>query len=190
MSKFVQTGAALGLLALVACGPSFSSDRDPSIPIPASATWTWAGGHPDAAANDQAGASDITHRRIQVAIERELAEKGYRKVADAAEANFVVRYGLALKVSTEYQTTSVATGGYGGYGWGYGYGYGGASMSTTRPVEIREGAFRLELRSRATDQTAWWGMIQDVVGDTPPNEERIGQVVKATLKEMPVSKAN
>ena len=190
MSKLVQTGAALSLLALAACGPSFSSDRDPSIPIPAAATWTWAGGAPDAATNDQAGASDITHRRIQVAMEREMAAKGYRKVADPAEAVFVVRYGLALKISTEYQTTSTGMAGYGGYGWGYGYGYGGVSMSTTRPVEIREGAFRVELRSRATDQTAWWGMIQDAVADRPPTEERIGQVVAATMREMPTSTAN
>jgi hypothetical protein len=188
MSKLNQIGAALGLVTLVACGPSFTSDRDPSIPIPAAATWTWAGGAPDAATNDQAGASDITHRRIQVAMEREMAAKGYRKVADPAEANFVVRYGLALKVSTEYQTTSTGAAGYGGYGWGYGYGYGGVSMSTTRPVEIREGAFRVELRSRATDQTAWWGMIQDVVADQPPTEERIGTIVTATMREMPVSK--
>lgn len=188
MSKLVQAGAALGLLALAACGPSLSSDRDPSIPIPAQATWTWAGGHPDAATNDQAGASDITHRRIQVAVEKEMEGKGYRKVADPAEATFVVRYALALKVSTEYQTTSTGAAGYGGYGWGWGYGYGGVSMSTTRPVEIREGAFRVELRSRATDQTAWWGMIQDVVADRPPTEERIGQVVAMTMKGMPASK--
>lgn len=188
MSKIHQIGAALVLAGLVACGPSLSSDRDPAIPIPASATWTWAGGAPDAAANDQAGASDITHRRIQVAMEREMAAKGYRKVADAAEANFVVRYALALKVSTEYQTTTTGAGGYGGYGWGWGYGYGGVAMSTTRPVEIREGAFRVELRSRATDQTAWWGMIQDAVGTSTPTEERIGQVVAMTMREMPVSR--
>jgi hypothetical protein len=179
--------AALGLATLVACGPSFSSDRDPSIPIPAQATWTWAGGAPDAAANDQAGASDITHRRIQMAMEREMGAKGYQKVNDPAQATFLLRYGLALKTSTEYQTTSVGVP-VGGYGWGWGYGYGGVSSSTTRPVEIREGAFRVELRSRATNQTAWWGMIQDVIGDQPPSEEAVSRVVAATMKEMPHSK--
>ncbi len=187
MSKFTHLGAAVGLATLIACGPSLSSDRDPSIPIPAAATWTWAGGAPDAAANDQAGASDITHRRIQMSMEKEMAAKGYTKVADQAQAAFVLRYGLALKTSTEYQTTSVGVP-TGGYGWGWGYGYGGVSMSSTRPVEIKEGAFRVELRSRATNQTAWWGMIQDVVGDQPPTEERIGQVVALTMKGMPQSK--
>jgi hypothetical protein len=187
MSKITQFGAAFGLFTLVACGPSFTSDRDPTIPIPAAATWTWAGGAPDAAANDQAGASDITHRRIQMAMESEMGEKGYRKVNDPAEANFLLRYGLALKTSTEYQTTSVGVP-VGGYGWGWGYGYGGVSSSTTRPVEIREGAFRVELRSRATNQTAWWGMIQDVIGNSAPTEEAVKRVVKATMKEMPQSK--
>lgn len=187
MLKLTHLGAAAVLGTLLACGPSLSSDRDPSIPIPAQATWTWAGGHPDAAANDQAGASDITHRRIQMAMEKEMEGKGYVKVADQAQAAFVLRYGLALKTSTEYQTTSVGVPA-GGYGWGWGYGYGGVSSSTTRPVEIREGAFRVELRSRATNQTAWWGMIQDVIGDQPPTEEAINRVVGVTMKEMPLSK--
>lgn len=187
MRTIKHLGTALGLAALVACGPTMSGDRDPSIPIPAQATWAWAGGAPDAAANDQAGASDITHRRIQMAMETEMEGKGYRKVNDPAQATFLLRYGLALKTSTEYQTTSVGVP-VGGYGWGWGYGYGGVSSSTTRPVEIREGAFRVELRSRATNQTAWWGMMQDVIGSTPPTEEAVKRVVAATMKEMPQSK--
>ncbi len=140
--RLAATGA--GLLIAVGCGPTISSDRDSTIPIPAGATVEFDGGAVEGANQlSPAVANDIIHRRIQLAIMQQLQQKGYKIVDSSEVATFRVQYFVGVKHSTDYVTTTTGYAapyyspwGY-GYGWGYGPGYGGwggTAVTTTQPV--------------------------------------------------------
>lgn len=188
-TRLLGWGAAL----LVGCaGPSISSDHDPSIVVPVGSTYTFLGGTQtnegaqDAA--DPANKNEFVHQRIQNAIRDQLKAKGFKDTADSASARFLVRYFLNLRTSTSYVTSS--TGMYGPYyGWGWGYGYSGG-ISTTTPVQFKEGGLLIDLVERSTGKLAWRGKVEGDAPDHPPSQAEVSQIVgevMATLKPTPGS---
>jgi hypothetical protein len=152
--------AALMAVALAACGPSIQFDRDETVPIPAGATYAYPPEEQDGHEVDPTTANTIVQGRIQRAIDAELAKKGYRKVVDIAQAEFVVRYFWNVHKDTELVTTTTPVmSPYMGWGWGAGYGwgwgYGGGFATTTAPVTITEGTFILDLVDKDTRKLAW-----------------------------------
>jgi hypothetical protein len=189
LSRHLIAWAAVTALAAGCAGPSISSDSDPSVPVPMGATYAFLGGTqtsegPEAQGGDK---NEFIHQRIQNSIRGQLKAKGFQQTDDSASARFFVRYYLNLKTSTSYVTTS--TGGMYGpyYGWGWGYGYGGG-ISTTRPVQFKEGGLLIDLVERATGKLAWRGTIEGDVPDHPPSQEDVDRAVgevMASLKPTP-----
>ncbi len=113
--------AAAGAALLAACASGIHSERDESIPVPHGATWAWGrtGNLPDTGRYIRRGpqetADPIVQQRFRRAIEAAMEARGLRLVADSAQPDFVLIYGL--------EDT------YGGEGRGDGYGYGPASTS-------------------------------------------------------------
>jgi hypothetical protein len=167
---------ALSALAIAAaCGPSISSDRDASIPIPVGATFALVGGANVGEERDATLQSQITHQKIQSAIKAEMTSKGFKE-APEGQAAFKVRYFISVQTSTSYVTT-------GGYGYGYGWGWGGG-MSTTMPVTSKEGGAVIDLLTMS-DKLAWRGIMKGTAGDKAPSQEKVDHAVKtimATLK--------
>jgi Domain of unknown function (DUF4136) len=169
--------ALLAIPALLALGcaslPNIQTNRDPTVPLPASPTWAW--GTRDTISHyelDPQAQNPILHQRVQVAIERTLANKGWKQVAPAA-AHLIVTYHIGLKRTTQLETSTTAMGGYGGYygGWygGYGWGYYGAPTyvtSTTTPVDYKQGGVLVYVRDRASGKVAWSGLYTKDVHDT------------------------
>ncbi|MFI5211169.1 MAG: DUF4136 domain-containing protein, partial [Gemmatimonadales bacterium] len=122
-------GAACAALVVLAagCGPTISSDRDQSLPIPAGATYVWHGGGDLSQQQvDPNIQNDIVQQRILNAINAQMKAKGFVLTTDSAGAYFAVRYYMALQQSTQMVTTTTGVGYYGGgYYGGYGYGWGG-----------------------------------------------------------------
>lgn len=179
---------------LAACGPSIQFDRDESVPIPAGATYAY----PPADAHDEQGAIDpresntIVQGRIQRAIDGELARKGYKRVYDLDQAEYIIRYYYNVARSTEMVTTAVPMMGmspYMGWGWGMGYGWGwgwGGGMSmTTAPVTITEGTFILDLVSKDTRKLAWRATWQGEPKGRAPTQEELNDGAADLLAKVP-----
>jgi hypothetical protein len=122
--RITLTGA--GLVSLVSCGPTIRSDRDESIPVPQGATWAWATADTlTRAARGPSPVSEIVRQRFQRAIEATMLAKGYRQVADASQADFVLsaRFGEPAEGAPARRTAAVAVGFSTGWGyrpWGFG----------------------------------------------------------------------
>ncbi|MBP2648623.1 MAG: hypothetical protein H6Q77_2247 [Gemmatimonadetes bacterium] len=189
--RFRLLATAAGILAVAACGPTISSDRDPTIPIPAGATAEFEGGTVEGPQQvDPATRNDIVHRRIQLAIVQQLQEKGYKVVDSTQEATFRVRYFVGIKKSTEYVTTTTGVAyspwGYGyGYGWGYGgYGYGGG-ITTTQPVTTTDVSFVVDLVDEKTGNTAWRGIWQGTPGAKAPSQDQVNTTMAKIFSTAP-----
>jgi hypothetical protein len=191
--RLAATGA--GLLIAVGCGPTISSDRDSTIPIPAGATVEFDGGAVEGANQlNPAVANDIIHRRIQLAIMQQLQQKGYKIVDSSEVATFRVQYFVGVKHSTDYVTTTTgySTPYYGpwgyGYGWGYGPGYGGwggTAVTTTQPVTTTNASFVADLVEEKSGHTAWQGIWQGQPGPNPPSQEQINTAMAKVFKTLP-----
>ena len=176
--------AGLTLVA-AACGPTITSDRDESIPMAQGATYVWAGGETVGQQVDPTVQNDIVHQRIQTSINKEMQEKGFRRIDNVDEADFYVRYYLSLKRETSY--VSSTTGMYGGYGWGWGYGYGGG-VTTTTPIETTQGGLVVDVVERKTNKLAWRGMIKGEAPDHPPSQREVDDAMGRIMKSLPVVK--
>ncbi len=160
--------AAVAAVALAACGPSIEFDRDDSVPIPAGATYAYPPeDHSNDPQADPAQSNTIVQGRVQRAIDAQLAKKGYKRVFDFDQAEFVVRYFWNVRRDTQMVTQTVPMGGPmmmgpgmgmpmgWGMGYGWGWGWGGGMATTMAPVTITEGTFILDLVDKDTRKLAW-----------------------------------
>jgi len=160
--RLLTLSAALGLGA---CGPTITSDRDVNIPFPAGSTVAFFGTFSEGTATiDPAVGNDIVHRRIEASIAAQLTSRGFKLVTDPEQADFLVRYFVAVRRSTNMVTTTTSTGvmmgpsSAWGPGWGHGWGRGWQTgVSTTRPVTSTNASFDVDLVQRSTGNTAWRG---------------------------------
>jgi hypothetical protein len=189
-------GAAWAALVVLAagCGPTITSDRDQSVPIPQGATYIWHGGADLSQQQvDPNIQNDIVHQRIQNAINAQLKAKGFVQTTDSATAYFAVRYYIALQKSTQLVTTTTGVG-YGGYygGYGYGWGYGGygGGISTTTPVTSTDGGVVIDLLQNSTGKLVWRGQVTGQVGDHAPSEQRVNQVTAEVMASLKADKSS
>ena len=181
------TAIAMGGL-LVAAGCSslkVNVIRDHAITIPLGSTWAWspapAEKKPDEL--DPRVNNSIIHDRVQRAVERVLAQKGYRQT-DPNSADFLVAYRVGVKDSRQVVTQAGRVGPYGG-GWVWGY-YGPPPMVTSREITYAEGALMIDIIQRSTGQLAFRsiGVDQDVTGANG-SEAQIQKTVEKLLQELP-----
>ncbi|MDH5315991.1 MAG: DUF4136 domain-containing protein [Gemmatimonadota bacterium] len=178
--RHLSTLILTGTLAAAACGPSYSADRDSSIPVPAGATYALIGGANVGEERDPNLQSGIVHQRIQNAIKSEMAAKGFKEAPEAT-ADFHVRYFIGIKTSTVYNTTTTGVGYRGPYGYGWGWGGG---MTTTYPTEVSEGGGVIDLVQRTTGKTAYRATYKGDTPNSPPNQEKVDNTVRTMLKDL------
>jgi len=160
--------------------------RDPAITIPPGSTWAW--GPPPAEKKpdelDPRVNNSIIHDRVQRAVERVLAQKGFRQT-DPNSADFLVAYRVGVKDSRQVVTQAVPVGPayWGGWGWGY---YGPPPMVTSREITYAEGALMIDMVQRSTGKLAFRsiGVDQDVTG-ADGSEPQIQKTVEKLLQELP-----
>jgi hypothetical protein len=184
--------AALAIVALLmATGCSslkVNVFRDPAITIPPGSTWTWAQ-EPEPKRPEELDPrvnNSIIHGRVKQAMERVLAQKGYRQT-DPNSADFLVAYRVGVKDSRQVVTQAVPVGPtyWGGWGWGWGY-YGPPPMVTSREITYTEGALMIDMTQRSTGKLAFRaiGQDQDVTG-ADGSEEEIQKTVTKLLQDLP-----
>ncbi len=126
--------ASLGLAA--GCAPSIRSERDANIPVPQGATWAWAATgaatYGDTTVRGRyipnrytyATADPIVRQRFLRAIDGAMEAKGFHRVGDTAQADFILSLSLDDQPAYAHGGTATAVGvgyygGWGGWGWGY-----------------------------------------------------------------------
>ena len=185
--------ATIAAFVVAACGPSIQFDRDESIAIPAGATYAYPPEDHSADVNaDPSQSNTIVQGRIQKAIDGQLAKKGYKRVYDVEQAEFVVRYFWNVKKDTQLVTTTTPVmDPYMGWGWGYGYGWGWGYTgfaTSTAPVTITEGTFILDMVKKDTKKLAWRATWVGEPRGRAPTQEELNDGAADLLAKVPPAK--
>lgn len=186
-TRAVASIAMAALLVAAGCSSlKVNVIRDSAIAIPPGSTWAWGPQPPEKRPDelDPRVNNSIIHGRVQAAVDRVLAQKGYRQT-DPTSADFLVAYRVGVKDSRQMVTQTVPVGPayWGGWGWGY---YGPPPMVTSREISYTEGALMVDITQRSTGKLAFraTGVDQDVTG-ADGTEEQIQKTMEKLLQELP-----
>lgn len=162
----------LPALLLVACASvRVNVDFDPNEDFSAYRTFTWLPA-PTRPSGDYRIDNPLLDKRIREAVERGLAEKGYRKVVDRYP-DFYVAYRLSIEQKIDVYTVNR---GYVDY-WGY---Y--ASWPETRVSQYDEGTLVLDVADAHEKQLTWRGVAIGRVRRNPTPEQTTRDVDEAVAE--------
>ena len=169
---FAGAGAAL---AVAACsGISTTSDWDESYDFSSLSTYAWM------AQGLEAGVSEIMLRRMYVAVDDELAAKGFT-LTEPDQADCLMAYHTGTQDRQQYDTYGYGAGGW----WG---GYWGGGMTTTTVRTYTEGTLILDMISREENELIWRGSASKTIDQMDSPEQRVKTVQAAVgklLKDFP-----
>ena len=166
--------------------------------MPQAGTYAWAARPasvlPEPGAVDPTAGNTIVRARIERGVDRALAIKGYQKT-DPQSADFLVRYAVGIRTTTDTVTQPYAPGmqptmycGSRGCWSGWDYGYWGPQDYVTREVETREAGFILDLVDRKSGNIAWRGVYKDEAKGRAPSEDVVNDAMLKLTKSLPAVK--
>ncbi len=170
------------LIGLSGC-QSFNvrTDWDPAIEFQGFQSYFWfePPTRPDA---DPFADNTLLRKRIRLAAEDALAERGFRAVEDRTTADFLVTYSVVLEERLRVDTVSaVDTLGY-RRNFGYGHIYGSSNVRA-----FQESTLILDFLDPATEDLVWRGWGTGIVRtrDRGRGSERLEQGIRAILDAYP-----
>jgi len=130
-------------------------------------------------------ANTILTRRIQRAVDRELAGKGF-DTAEVADADFLITFSVVLQSRMVMYNTGWMVP-YAGWGWGWpGWGWGpGWTGGVTRVDRYTDGTIVVDVLDRDSRQLVWRGIAESAFTKPNPDDERIRKVVARVLEDFP-----
>jgi hypothetical protein len=159
-------------------------DFDNSVDFAQYHHWAWLPEPKKQASGDHRIDNPLTMQRIEAAVERNLAAKGFER--SESDADFEVGY----LVTVEKQLSSSGVGG--SFGFGRYSGGSGVGMSFGGPqIQIREyeeGTLILDITDAGSDKLIWRGSSTSRLGEarTPEDSERIiNRMVEEILANFP-----
>ena len=175
----IRVGALLAaaVLGAAGCGGGVSAqfDRNPSVPIPAGASYAWG---PSSPGEDPRAQNPAVQGRIRRAVDAVLAQRGFRQGTPGA-ADFLVEYRLGLRDQTMriQQALAVCTT------------PGIACTPTGGPVtdiDYTEGKLVIDLVQPSTGQVAYRGTGQAVVKPgSPRSDAELQEAIAKILQGLP-----
>jgi Domain of unknown function (DUF4136) len=210
----VMMGVLLGALVLSGCNDDVEILRDPDVRVAKGVTWAWRPMTPPPAAkrdedtrpvlsrdviaappptqhmeSNRDWNTEANRKQLQEAIERALKSKGLTQVKDAATADFLVDYHLAVKSHTAAVQT-VYPGGYPGfvcgpYGCWSGWGWGPPEVEFQN-VRYHEGTFVLDIALRNPKKLAYRAISRKEVNKPTISPYQAEEAVNHILKGLKV----
>jgi len=148
---------SFSLLLLASCASvTVRHDFDPEYDFSTFKTYRWATA-PELNPDDVLAKDPLVYRRVQVAVDKVLAAKGFRKI-DTGEPDFVVVAHAGVQERMQVHRTSSYYHGWYDPFWGP---YGGS----THVSYYEEGTLVIDVVSWAKKELAWRGMGTGVLGD-------------------------
>lgn len=181
--KLLPVAAAASVLMLSGCATTLEthSDHDRSQRFTSYRTFAWMADQPMMATpEDVVRVSPLNRRRIEEAVEKELAGKGFQKVAQRDAADFVVSYTVGARDRLDVQSYPVPYRG----PWVWGWPYFGHDVDVTT---YRQGTLAIDVFDGKTHQPVWhgWGTRRITEGDVKKAAELIPPAVASILKAFP-----
>lgn len=186
-------GLAMLLTTIAGCSTmEINTDFDPRANFADLKTYDWLDEPRKPTGDPRIDDNPILEGRIQAAVDRELAAKGFVR-QDSDTPDFLVAYHVSLDKQRSVQHLND----YYGYGPGWGYTYSGvrrpgyyASPSSTYVYEYEEGTLIVDIVKPEGRQLIWRGAARDEVrfSNTPENEgAQINEAVKRMMERFPPS---
>lgn len=126
---------------------------------------------------------ELDRDRVLRAIEREMAAKGFTKVASSPD----VIIDLQMKLQQMQSATATTTGvGYGAYRYGWGAGYGGTTHINVE--NYVDGTLFVNMIDHATEKMVWQGRGTKTLADHPSaekKEQNINYAIKQIFMRYP-----
>lgn len=183
MLKSILSSAAATLALLSGCATTIQahSDHDASQSFSSYRTYAWIADQPLIAPSDElARVSPLNRRRIESAIENELAAKGFQKAADRETADFVVSYSVGARDRIDAHSFPDTYAG----GWRWGRSYYGRDVD----VDVyREGTLAIDVFDGKSHQPVWhgWASKRLTEQDIRHAADQIPPAVAAILSHFP-----
>lgn len=180
------TAPALAIVLAAACAsPQATYDYDEAVDFSRYRRWAWLPMREEQPSGDPLIDNPLTRQRIESAVARSLAAKGYEK-SDPAAADFEVGYAVTVE-GTLGSSGASTTFGFGRYGGGSGVG-----ISISSPgIPIREqgeGMLIIDVRDPASGKLVWRGSSTRRIGRSgspEESEQTIDRIVAEILANFP-----
>lgn len=176
----------LALLGLVAVGCrtfDVRSDWDETVRFDAMKRFYFEDPPTQEGANPFADNS-ILRKRVRVAIESVLSERGFTPVSVRSEADFLVTYQVMLEEELRVDGVTVGTG---IGGWQRPFGYGTVGTTTSRIDAYQESTLIVDVVAPESGDLAWrgWGSRMLSTRDRNRSDERLLEGVRAIFERFP-----
>lgn len=172
-------GALALALAAFGCATAAHTDFDPNARFDHYRSFAWLASEGEMAEAMSGQADPLLLRRIRETIERELVARGYRRVDERADADFVVGFSVASKERLQPRSqVSIGIGSFGRHG---GWAVSGpvASQSQT------EGTLSIDIFDAESQQPVWHGSASKPISPSTDRAVLVDEVVGAILAEFP-----
>jgi hypothetical protein len=115
--RFFLAFVLLALFGLQGCETiKVVSDHDPSFSFAGYDSYAWMSEHP--MVSSAQGVNPLLEGRIMAAIQDSLGQKGMKLVADPAQADFVIAFGVGARERVSVTSTPYPVAYRGAWGWG------------------------------------------------------------------------
>ena len=159
------------------------SDWDPTQPLETYERYFWLE-PPKVEGADPFADNTLLRKRVRIAIEDELAERGFLAVSSKDEADFQVTYSVLLeeRIRVDGYTTTTGAYGYPTYWVGIGTAYTSANVRN-----FQESTLIIDFLDPRNDDLVWRGWADGIVRtrDRDRGQERLLQGVEAVLAKFP-----
>ena len=128
--------------------------------------------------------NDLSERRVLTEIDTEIASKGWKKVADDAQANVLVVLHGATQTKHSASTFYTGMGGYGYRGWG-----GGMGTAQTVVSEYTVGMLVVDMFEGKSKNLVFRGTAESEISDNAnKNASRLDKASTKMFKNFPPAK--
>jgi len=177
-------GMVLVFAQLGACASTFKAthDHDANHNFSNYQTFAWISKNPMKVAATASSYNPLLEPRIMSALEEALGTKGYKWVADAASADFVISFSVGSREEIKVDSYPSMAAGYGmGYPghWRWGGTYYGYGATETSVRQYTKGMLAVDIFDVKDRRPVWHGVASKTINES--DRENLDETVRAAV---------